>query len=65
MGRQYTKIKDIIRDVNGLDTDGYQDTDSNTDSLDTNMDQIFNGYPDMDRTSDGYKYEYGYILNIK
>jgi hypothetical protein len=59
------------RDVNGLDTDDngltafasiiiFLDMDS-----DTNMDQIFDEYPDMDQISDRYKYEYGYISDIK
>jgi hypothetical protein len=35
------------------------------DSPETDTDRIFDRYPDMDRITDGYKYEYKYILDIK
>jgi hypothetical protein len=34
---------------------------SNTDNSDTDMDRIFDAYPDTDQISDRYKYEYEYI----
>jgi hypothetical protein len=32
---------------------------------DTDTDQVFDGYPDRDRISNGYIYKYGYISKIK
>jgi hypothetical protein len=43
----------------------FSDTNSYRDSPDTDTDQIFDEYPDMDRISDGYKYKFGDILDMK
>jgi hypothetical protein len=65
------------RGVDGSETDGhiricynFLDIDSNTNTdqiLDgyPDTDQMLDGYPDTDRISDIYKYDYGYISDIK